>query len=146
MTCTSTCRKPNGRQAHCGATGCHQTFSGLTMFDHHRVGAVEERHCADPAARGMHLDAYGVWRENGTRPSYWDADSRSRREPQSDETPSRVSEYGSDDSVALETRSGGPWGEHPAHRTCIDVTNVRAGQMPGSEWICGPDCPQEATP
>jgi hypothetical protein len=28
------------------------------------------------------------------------------------------------------------------HPTCIDVTVF--GQTPRSEWICGPECPQEA--
>lgn len=28
------------------------------------------------------------------------------------------------------------------HPTCIDVTAI--DQKPGSEWICGPECPKEA--
>lgn len=34
------------------------------------------------------------------------------------------------------------WGEHPPHPTCIDVTT--AGYLPGSSWVCGPDCPTAA--
>lgn len=34
MPCNSDCRKPHGRQAHCGV--CHKTFSGVYPFDAHR--------------------------------------------------------------------------------------------------------------
>lgn len=64
MTCTDTCRKPNGRMAHCGS--CHLTFSGLRGFDDHRVGGS----CAAPAIRGM-TAKNGVWGNYGTRPAYY---------------------------------------------------------------------------
>lgn len=69
MTCTTACRKPNGNQAHCGA--CHETFSGITAFDHHRIGPVDERTCVTPTDCGMHLNAYGVWSQEGGR-AYWE--------------------------------------------------------------------------
>lgn len=59
MTCTTTCRTPRGRQAHCGA--CHHTFSGVTGFDRHRRNDT----CLNPADLPMHTDAYGIWREDG---------------------------------------------------------------------------------
>lgn len=34
-------------------------------------------------------------------------------------------------------------GSQAPHATCIDVTNIRAGRPPGSERLCGPDCPRE---
>jgi len=33
---------------------------------------------------------------------------------------------------------------NPPHPTCVDVTTW--GQPPGSEWICGPDCPNPYVP
>lgn len=36
------------RTAHCAATGCHRTFSGVSGFDQHRPGQ-----CLDPASLGM---------------------------------------------------------------------------------------------
>lgn len=49
---------------------------------------------------------------------------------------------GRDNTGAPGRSEGRFWGEHPAHPTCIDVTNIRAGRMPGSEWICGAECPR----
>jgi len=40
----------------------------------------------------------------------------------------------------MTTRSSG----NPQHPTCIDITTH--GQPPGSEWLCGPDCPPHAKP
>lgn len=55
MSCLPTCRRPAGRQAHCGA--CHRTFGSVTAFDEHRRGGT----CLDPADAGM-VDRDGVWR------------------------------------------------------------------------------------
>lgn len=111
MTCTGTCRKPHGNQAHCGAE-CHQTFSTVGVFDHHRTGPVGERRCADPTERGMHLDAYGVWREGGTRPRYWDAPAADAVPPQGCETGSVVPSPTPDDPRPADSLSGG-WGDYP---------------------------------
>lgn len=61
MSCRPACRRPTGRQAHCGA--CHRTFGGVTGFDDHRRGGQ----CLDPASIGLEeRDAGagqpGVWR------------------------------------------------------------------------------------
>lgn len=40
MTCTTACHSPHGRQAHCGAAGCHLTFNAVSTFDAHRRGGV----------------------------------------------------------------------------------------------------------
>jgi len=79
MTCTSTCRKPNGNQAHCGATGCHQTFSTVANFDKHRIGGIEERRCADPASVGLRLGADGIWRG---KPGTWNPRAQSAEDAQ----------------------------------------------------------------
>lgn len=41
--------------AHCGADGCHQTFTGPTAFDAHRARKFTDdtRHCVDPATVGL---------------------------------------------------------------------------------------------
>ena len=60
---------PSPAQAQCSV--CMQTFSGPRAFDRHRVRGV----CLDPAERGMHRDARGVWRaERTVRPPHWAAD------------------------------------------------------------------------
>jgi hypothetical protein len=48
------------RAAHCG--GCHETFSGVTLFDAHRsLKGGEHGSCADPATMaGVELRD-GVW-------------------------------------------------------------------------------------
>lgn len=38
MTCTDSCRRPSRGQAHCGAEGCHKTFTAVAWFDLHRIG------------------------------------------------------------------------------------------------------------
>lgn len=40
---------------HCG--GCHETFTGITAFDAHRVGGV----CSWPVKVGLVLNARGYW-------------------------------------------------------------------------------------
>lgn len=105
MTCTSTCRKPNGNQAHCAAAGCHQTFAGITGFDHHRVGPVGQRVCMGPAERGMHLNARGVWSMPGGN-AYWDR-AQSSDDTQTAESPLGVVLLGSGTPEAAETISGG---------------------------------------
>lgn len=55
-----------------------------------------------------------------------------------------------DAALAVEALNALPPAGHPRsnadglrrlHPTCIDVTNLRAGRPPYSEWACGPDCP-----
>jgi hypothetical protein len=51
-------RWSGGRTAHCPT--CHETFSGVSVFDQHRVGG----RCAPPAELGMSLLAtksYRCW-------------------------------------------------------------------------------------
>lgn len=62
--------------------------------------------------------------------------------PRSTETAQQGAAGGSGGAEVAQAISGRFWGEHPAHPTCIDVTNIRAGRMPGSEWRCGPECPR----
>jgi hypothetical protein len=38
----------------------------------------------------------------------------------------------------------GGWASGPVHPTCVDVTTW--GRPPGSEWICGPQCPRGDAP
>lgn len=104
MTCTSTCRKPNGRQAHCGA--CHETFSTVAVFDHHRTGHAEARRCEPPTERGMHRDAYDVWRR-AAAPLSWYADPARRIQPQGAETGPVVPPGTPGHSEAAETTTGG---------------------------------------
>jgi hypothetical protein len=41
-------------RSHCGAVGCHRTFSGESAADRHRVGTPGvDRRCVDPAAVGL---------------------------------------------------------------------------------------------
>lgn len=50
---------PTPSQAKCGT--CHQTFSGVTLFDRHRSGGE----CADPREMNqIRLDPRGVWRSD----------------------------------------------------------------------------------
>lgn len=53
--CDSTCRKPNGNQAHC--TVCGITTGTVRNFDLHRKNGW----CINPEDLGMHLNAIGVW-------------------------------------------------------------------------------------
>lgn len=85
MTCTTTCVQPSPSQAHCSV--CHTTFAGPTLFDAHRRGEVDERHCVRPEQmtdRGLplKLDERGVWRSGTTRPT------TASGEPQTAEQPS----------------------------------------------------------
>lgn len=54
--CGPDCVKPTPSQAHCAV--CHQTFGGVTGFDHHR----RDGQCIQPAGLGMELSALGIWR------------------------------------------------------------------------------------
>lgn len=113
MTCTPACRKPRGRQAHCSA--CHRTFTTVSAFDHHRIGHVDDRSCADPVVRGMHLNAHGVWaREGGAR--FWTANAQPSYDTQTAESPSLVGEDANGTPKAAETLSGG-WGDYPLAET-----------------------------
>lgn len=114
MTCTPECRKPNGNQAHCGADGCHQTFAGITAFDAHRAGPVDERHCRPPADCGMRLNAWGVWSQSGDgRPAFWD-----RPQPSGDtQTPEPALVGGIGRAEALSDSDGFCDGQPRTHRT-----------------------------
>jgi hypothetical protein len=70
MSCTEQCRKPNGKQAHCGV--CHMTFSVVSHFDRHRRGGV----CSTPESLGLTSARGGVWAMygvNGGR-NWWNND------------------------------------------------------------------------
>jgi hypothetical protein len=56
--CDSTCRKPNGNQAHC--TVCGGTFGTVGNFDLHRRNGW----CINPEDIGLYVNVHGVW----TRP------------------------------------------------------------------------------
>jgi hypothetical protein len=113
MTCTPACRKPHGRQAHCGAEGCHRTFGSVSGFDAHRRGDADHRHCIDPALitkdGGMHLDRHGIWRWTGVSPN---PHARSAREsaPQTAQPGPGVAAVVNAPPDGLKTRSGGPEG------------------------------------
>lgn len=47
-TCSGCDNKWTGLST-CHCAGCHRTFTGITAFDHHRVGGK----CVDPAERGL---------------------------------------------------------------------------------------------
>lgn len=48
--------------AHCGADGCHQTFSAVGLFDKHRVHHGEHGRCIPPEEiAGMEF-RNGMWR------------------------------------------------------------------------------------
>lgn len=70
--------------AHCG--GCHQTFTGITAFDKHRVGPPSNRICLDPSSAvnenpesdkfgerlfQMSGRAYPCWALEGEKPDFW---------------------------------------------------------------------------
>lgn len=64
-----TCQKSWGgaNTSHCAA--CHETFSGIRLFDKHRLHYGEHGRCVDPADvvdiegyRIMWTDAHGIWR------------------------------------------------------------------------------------
>lgn len=63
MACTTACTFPTPSQAHCPV--CHHTFSGVSLFDLHRNGPVNERACYPPDAipkTPTRMDARNVWR------------------------------------------------------------------------------------
>lgn len=50
ICCTRCGARANGRAyAHCGARGCHRTFSSVSGFDRHR----RDGQCVDPATVGL---------------------------------------------------------------------------------------------
>lgn len=51
--------------AHCAADGCHRTFSGVSAFDLHRIGGVDNRSC-DVTQRDKSGDLKLVQKESGT--------------------------------------------------------------------------------
>lgn len=56
------------RTCHCGGSGCHQTFTGLSAFDAHRRGGQ----CNAPDSVGLSLTNrdYPCWgvEDSGTNP------------------------------------------------------------------------------
>lgn len=52
--CRPECRSPTNSHAHC--TVCHNTFSGVTYFDDHRLNGE----CINPAALGL-VKLDGLW-------------------------------------------------------------------------------------
>ena len=59
MTC---CEQVRGSECHCGE--CHQTFTGLTLFDAHQDIDYTRRpaiHCEPPVALGLVQDGRGTW-------------------------------------------------------------------------------------
>lgn len=64
MTCKPNCPEPTGPQCHCAR--CHQTFSGLTVFDRHQAIDYNCRPAVsciqNPGLTlGLVRDASGVW-------------------------------------------------------------------------------------
>lgn len=56
LTCSGCPSRWSGlSRAHC--SGCHLTFTGVTMFDRHR----NSDGCANPVDLGMVLRAGGIW-------------------------------------------------------------------------------------
>jgi hypothetical protein len=53
------------RTEHCPASGCHETFSGQSTGDAHRVGDHNDgRRCLSPDEmrdKGLVLDSRGIW-------------------------------------------------------------------------------------
>jgi hypothetical protein len=104
MSCTTTCRKPNGNQAHCGA--CHETFSAVSTFDRHRTGSTHERRCAHPEAVGLRLNTHGVWTGEG-RPAFWDTRAQPSDGTQTAAEPSLVGRDANGASEGAQTSTGG---------------------------------------
>lgn len=77
MSCKPECPEPRGAQCHCGA--CHQTFSGLGLFDQHQDVNYTQRpavRCYAPRYLGLVQNAEGVWH---TREGLKHADSLTTR-------------------------------------------------------------------
>lgn len=62
-----TCRNPTwtgSRPCHCSA--CHETFSGVELFDRHRDRRGEHGHCRDPkTVAGAERWTDGIWHMPG---------------------------------------------------------------------------------
>jgi hypothetical protein len=133
VTCTSTCRKPNGRQAHCGA--CHHTWAGVTGFDEHRRGD----RCLSPAEIGHTTDAHGVYRAPISESARarlaslrGNAHSARRIQPQGAETGPVVGRDTPGNSEAAETITCGHClGPMRGHAAISDAS--------GETWLCHPD-------
>ena len=71
-TCTPCGATWTGKRIeHC--TACHETFTGETAGEKHRVGKYvpDERHCLTPdemRAKGMEQNARGQWGNGGESP------------------------------------------------------------------------------
>lgn len=76
MTCRPLCVPPTPTQAHCGT--CHHTFSGVSLFDAHRIGGVCHHPPSGIPTSGkpgagyipVRLDPRGVWRYDVPRTNH----------------------------------------------------------------------------
>src|SRR5215469_12294033 len=62
MVMTDCCADVRGSECHCGA--CHQTFTGLTLFEAHQdvnYNRAPVIKCGDPRAQGLAQDDRGTW-------------------------------------------------------------------------------------
>lgn len=128
MTCTTTCIQPSPSQCHCSV--CHITFAGPTLFDAHRRGEVDDRHCMRPEQmtdRGLplKLDERGIWRSGTTRPT------AASGEPQSDQNRPGVAEPAPDAQNGPEAESEWicfPCGYHNTGGICTHCGWIRAAE------------------
>lgn len=69
------------RIEHCTATGCHQTFTGSSAGDMHRVGdhgiweGPDRRRCLTPAEmteKGMTQNGRGQWTSGKSDGAWWE--------------------------------------------------------------------------
>lgn len=51
----------------CHCAGCHNTFSGLTAFDHHR----HYNKCVDPRDRNLVVGKRGYWGSPSSDSEWW---------------------------------------------------------------------------
>lgn len=120
MTCTPTCVKPSPSNAHCSA--CHETFGSVSGFDRHRRAGA----CVDPVTiPGQRLTDGGIWRYEGGE-NRADAHSRSRSEPESDESGSAVPESTPEPEYPCEGAEYGVCGGQP-HTEACPASQGRAG-------------------
>ena len=69
-SCRECGKRVGGNAQHCAC--CHETFSGTTAGDRHRVGPWSDRRCLNPEEMqeaGLRQNARGVWAT--AAPSTW---------------------------------------------------------------------------
>ena len=59
-TCSSCVKEWTGT-SRCHCSGCHETFSGITTFDSHRVSNTGRGKCKSPNHMGLEQNEKGVW-------------------------------------------------------------------------------------